>query len=130
MKMQKEYRDKYYRLLIYVKNIRKLKENDVIHLHHILPKFTKPKRNILVKLTPTEHCLAHYYLWKGFAKSKNKKAVEYLLNAYKGLSIAFGSGNGKVKRMRQFQKDIEKEICDSLELADMTFETERKPRNE
>ena len=107
--MLEEYRNKYLNLIKFrIRN--KLPKDEVVHLHHIVPKFTKPKRNGLVKLTPKEHCLAHYYLWKGFAKSKNKKAVKYLFNAYKGLSITFGSDNDKNKRMRQFQKDIEKEL--------------------
>ena len=80
------------------------------HLHHIAPKFLNPKRNWLIRLTPKEHCLAHYYLWRGFAKSKNKIGVKYLFNAYKGLSVAFGNDKYKTKRMKQFKKDFEKEF--------------------
>ena len=106
MKMSEEYRNKYLNLIKF--RIRNTLPADVdCHLHHIVPKFLNPKRNWLIRLTPKEHCLAHYYLWRGFAKSKNKIGVKYLFNAYKGLSVAFGNDNCKTKRMKQFKKDFE-----------------------
>lgn len=114
MKMSEEYRNKYLKLIKFrIRN--KLPENVDFHLHHIVPKFLKPKRNGLIKLTPKEHCLAHYYLWRGFAKSKNKKAVKYLFNAYKGLSVAFGNDNCKTKHMKQFKKDFEQKTLNNKE---------------
>ena len=107
--MSEEYRNKYLNLLKFrIRN--KLPEDVDFHLHHIVPKFLNPKKNCLIRLTPKEHCLAHYYLWRGFAKSKNKIGVKYLFNAYKGLSIAFGNDNCKTKCMKQFKKEFEKEF--------------------
>ena len=74
MKMTKKYKDKYARLMKYRHSICILPEDVDFHLHHIVPKFMMPKKNALIKLTPKEHCLAHYYLWRGFVESKNKKS--------------------------------------------------------
>ena len=109
MKMSEEYKNKYLNLIKFrIRN--KLPADVDCHLHHIVPKFLNPKKNGLIRLTPKEHCLAHYYLWRGFAKSKNKIGVKYLFNAYKGLSVAFGNDKCKTKRMKQFKKDFEKEF--------------------
>ena len=114
MKMSEEYRSKYLNLLKFrIRN--KLPTGVDCHLHHIVPKFLNPKKNSLIRLTPKEHCLAHYYLWRGFAKSKNRTRVKYLLNAYKGLSVAFGNDKCKSERMKQFKKDFEQKILNDKE---------------
>ena len=114
MKMSEEYRNKYLNLLKFrIRN--KLPADVDNHLHHIVPKFLNPKKNGLIRLTPKEHCLAHYYLWRGFAKSKNRTGVKYLLNAYKGLSVAFGNDKYKTKRMKQFKKDFEQKTLNGKE---------------
>ena len=86
MKITRKYKDKYASLMKYRNSICKLPEDAEFHRHHVLPKFLKPKRNMVVKLTPKEHCIAHYYLWKGSVESKNEseKTIRYLSTAYKG----------------------------------------------
>lgn len=114
IKMSEEYKNKYLNLLKFrIRN--KLLADVDCHLHHIAPKFLNPNKNGLIRLTQKEHCLAHYYLWRGFAKSKNRTRVKYLFNAYKGLSVAFGNDKYKTKRMKQFKKDFEQKILNDKE---------------
>lgn len=113
MKITQKYKEKYARLMKYRHSICRLSEDADFHRHHVLPKFLKPKRNIVVKLTPKEHCIALHTITCGRArqKSESEKTIRYLYTAYKGLSIAFGNDNCKIERMKQFMNDLEQEIC-------------------
>ena len=108
--MTKEFKIKYFNLINYRMSINPLPQNEEYHKHHIIPKFLKPKKNKLVRLTPQEHCLAHYYLYNGYKNNRNKKFVNYLYSAYKGLLY---DNFICLKQELGFRKRIESEILKS-----------------
>ena len=99
-------RNKY--LKIYCQIVRRAMSQrslELVEKHHIFPISIFGKNKSIVKLTPREHFLAHWLLWKGFKKryGKNYKKTRSAAYAF-GMMARFKKYNKKGSKAYEIGK--------------------------
>ena len=110
------YRDLYKNLIRYrLKNpLKEIGDNEVQQHHHILPKSIFGQNDKIILLTISEHCLAHYYLWKMYNLARKEENASKMCSAFNSLKLACGIPGG-IAGMKQFyymKNQIEKTFAD------------------
>lgn len=110
------FKEKYYELINKAKS-QNIDDNIRYETHHIIPRSlggTNDKSN-LVKLTPEEHYMAHYYLWK-FTNTPQMAWAFWLFNNFKGRKISKEEFGELRRQAAKISAELQKKPVYCLEL--------------